>query len=295
MKRHLILLCILFSLGCTSTSLATKVQQTQNHQAPKHVILISMDGAAPYVIAKSDMPTFKSMAQQGAVSWTAQTINPSITLPSHTSMTTGVGPEIHGVLWNDWYPEKGIVQVPTIFSIAKAQGISTALVASKPKFRHLEIPKSLDHMEIVPKSAAGLAQSAIQAFKNQRPGLMMIHFRDADYAGHSYGWGSNQQKKALKDVDQALAQLLKMLTDLNLIQDTAIIISADHGGHAKTHGTNMKEDMTIPWLAYGYKVNKQVLNQEIRTVDTAATILWLMGISVPTELQGKPVSSAFNL
>lgn len=290
MSRFFILCSLIFSLGCTSTSLATKTQQI-----PKHVILISMDGAAPYVIDKSDMPTFKNMAKQGAVSWTAQTINPSITLPSHTSMTTGVGPEIHGVLWNDWFPEKGVVQVPTIFSIAKSKGISTALVASKPKFRHLEVPHSLDHLEIVPLSAPGLADAAMKVFKDQRPGLMMIHFRDPDYAGHSYGWGSTQQKKALHLVDQSLDKILKTLTDLNAMKDTLIIISADHGGHAKTHGTNMKEDMTIPWLAYGYKVHPSVMTQEIRTTDTAATILWMLGIAVPPEIQGKPVEAAFNL
>lgn len=262
---------------------------------PKHVILISMDGAAPYVIQKAEMPTFKDMAQKGAISWTAQTINPSITLPSHTSMVTGVGPEKHGILWNDWFPERGVVSVATIFSRAKAHGVKTALVASKEKFRHLEIPRSLDHLSIVSQSAPKLVDAAISVLKKEKPGLTMIHFRDPDYAGHSYGWGSSQQKAALNLVDQALAKLLKSLEELNIMKDTVIIISADHGGHGRTHGTNMKEDMTIPWLAYGYKVIPGLQPQEIRTIDTAATILWIMGIEIPASFQGKPVRSAFNL
>ena len=30
-----------------------------------------------------------------------------------------------------------------------------------------------------------------------------------------------------------------------------IIITADHGGHDRSHGTDMDEDMTIPMMFYG--------------------------------------------
>ena len=84
----------------------------------QHVFIISFDQGNPDLIQQSDMPTLHSMAADGARTWSAYTIVPSLTLPAHTSMLTGVGPQVHQVLWNDFQPDKGLVKVPTIFSLA---------------------------------------------------------------------------------------------------------------------------------------------------------------------------------
>ena len=69
------------------------------HAAPRaeHVFIVSFDGGNPDVMKKSAMPTFFAMAAQGAQTMKAQTIFPSLTLPSHTSMLTGVGPDKHQI------------------------------------------------------------------------------------------------------------------------------------------------------------------------------------------------------
>ena len=54
----------------------------------EHVFIISIDGGKPAVIAQSAMPVLNRLVREGACSWTATTIYPSITLPSHTSMLT---------------------------------------------------------------------------------------------------------------------------------------------------------------------------------------------------------------
>lgn len=261
---------------------------------PKRVIVISMDGAAPWVIAKTKLPILEKIASKGSSSWTAQTIYPSITLPSHTSMVTSVGPEVHGVLWNDYYPEKGVVQVPTMFGAAKAAGLKTAIVCSKPKFKHLQVPGTLDWFYLVNSDAKRVADKAIEVLQQEKPQLTLIHFKDPDAAGHAFGWGSTQQKMALQLVDQQLGRILSALEAAGMMADTTLIISADHGGHDRTHGTRKKEDMTIPWIAYGYGANQGPIKAEISTIDTAATSLWLLGINPPSSFQGKPVTGAFS-
>src|SRR5580693_2061824 len=77
----------------------------------EHVFIISIDGGKPAVIAQSDMPVLKQLVAEGAHTWVADTTYPSITLPSHTSMLTGVGPDKHRVLWNEWIPSNGLVKV----------------------------------------------------------------------------------------------------------------------------------------------------------------------------------------
>jgi len=59
-------------------------------------------------------------------------------------MLTGLGPQAHQILWNNFLPEKGLVKVPTIFSIAKQHGLVTAMFVGKEKFKQLELPGSLD-------------------------------------------------------------------------------------------------------------------------------------------------------
>jgi predicted AlkP superfamily pyrophosphatase or phosphodiesterase len=299
-------LLLLFTLALT----APAVQRAQ------HVFIISIDGGKPAVIQQSAMPVLKKLAAEGAHTWTANTIFPSITLPSHTSMLTGVGPDKHKVLWNDWIPSNGLVKVTTIFAEAKKTGLSTAMFVGKEKFRHLELPGSMDKFDY-DRAASGematnesgqvvmgkngtvlariVAKDAAIYIKETKPALCFIHLTDPDNSGHQYGWGSPEQIKAFGEVDAALDAILKSIRDAGIADESVILISADHGGHAKTHGSNSPEDMNIPWIAWGKGVKKNFeIKDPVKTFDTAATALWLLDVPRPASFDGKPVTSAFE-
>jgi hypothetical protein len=73
------------------------------------------------------------------------------------------------------------------------------------------------------------------------------------------------------------------------------LLTADHGGHGRTHGSERPEDVTIQWIAYGEGVRAGTeLPRGIRTMDTAGTALWLLGVGVPRDWTGAPVRSAFT-
>jgi arylsulfatase A-like enzyme len=74
----------------------------------------------------------------------------------------------------------------------------------------------------------------------------------------------------------------------------SVIVSADHGGHDKGHGTDDPRDVTIPWIAWGRGVRTARLSTSIQTMDTASTALWMLGLPEPTDWQGEPVLEAFN-
>jgi predicted AlkP superfamily pyrophosphatase or phosphodiesterase len=286
------------------------------HAAPRaeHVFIISVDGGKPAVIAESEMPTLKKLAAEGAVTWQASTIFPPKTLPSHTSMMTGMGPDKHQVLWNDYMPIRGFVKVPTIFSLLKANDPQavTGLFAGKVKFRHLWLDGSLDvfdfggpqtrapiagtpEIEKDKKPSQLVAKLASAWVKERKPALAFIHFSDPDTAGHKSGWGSPEQKEAFKVTDQALWQFIQALKEAGIADSSVVIISADHGGHDKTHGENIPDDMIIPWIAWGKGVKKGFsITAPVTTYDTAATALWLLDVPVPADFDGKPVISAFE-
>ena len=281
-----------------------------------HVFIISIDGGKPSVIEKSDMPVLRQIIAEGAHTWNAKTIFPSKTLPSHTSMLTGVGPKRHKVLWNDWIPRKGMVSVPSVFTEAKCANLSTAMFVGKVKFRHFLVSGIVDefcydkeHSGEVTKVVAGqtkavkegtvlskyVAADAARYIVQNKPNLCFIHFSDTDDVGHKYGWGSKQQMKAFADVDAALGVVFDAIHKAGIDHDTVVIITADHGGHAKTHGLNALDDMNIPWIVWGDHVKKDfTITAPVVTYDTAATALWVLGTPHPKHLDGYPVASAFE-
>ena len=281
----------------------------------EHVFIISFDGGKPAVIAESEMPVLKKMAADGAVTWKARTIFPSKTLPSHTSMLTGLGPGKHHVLWNNFEPDKGKILAPTVFTIARKADptLVTALFAGKMKFHHLWQADSLDRFDFKgPQTATPtvggadefektvnpaqtVAGSAAAYIVEKKPNLCFIHFPDPDAAGHKSGWGSPEQKEAFKVSDQALGQILRALNAAGIADSSVVIISADHGGHDKTHGLDIPDDMEIPWIAWGRGVKKgSAISAPVTTYDTTATALWLLGVPLPAELDGQPVKQAFT-
>jgi predicted AlkP superfamily pyrophosphatase or phosphodiesterase len=261
----------------------------------KHVFIISFDGGKPAVMKKSKMPLTMFMASKGAATWEAQTIFPSITLTSHASMLSGVGPEKHKVLWNDWRPQVGPFQFETSFQLAKRAGYKTALFAGKEKFKHFDIPGTLDKCEVPDYKASIVAKTAAKFIESEKPNLCFIHFADSDGAGHKYGWGSKEQVKSFEDEDEALKTIWKAIEKAGLAKNSVLILSADHGGHDKTHGSRSPEDMTIPWIAFGRKVKPaHQISVPVTTYDTAATALWLLGLPIPADWDGKPVKNAFQ-
>jgi predicted AlkP superfamily pyrophosphatase or phosphodiesterase len=282
----------------------------------EHVFIISIDGGKPAVIQQSKMPVLKKLVKEGACTWDAQTIKPSITLPAHTSMLTGVPAEIHHISWNDWRPTNGIVGVPTIFAAAKQAGLSTAMFVGKEKFRHLLQSNTVDEFYydksnavVVIKSDSGdkiykkegcifakmVATNAANYIVKNKPNLCFIHFTDPDTVGHEFGWGSPEQIKAFADVDAALGIVQKAIQQAGIARRSVIIITADHGGHGKGHSQGTTEDMTIPWIIWGQGVKKHfTITAPVNTCDTAATALWLLGVQPLTTMAGTPGISAFK-
>ena len=261
----------------------------------RHVLLISVDGLRPDALMQADAPVIKSLMKRGAYSLEAQTTLPSVTLTSHTSMMTGVPPLRHHVLWNDWQPEKGRIETQTIFDVAKAAGLTTAMFAGKDKFRHFEIPGRFDEFSVPGYPCQVVADAAVRCIVERQPALIMVHLAEPDGAGHSKGWMGPEYMEAIARADRAVGRLLAALDSAKIADSTAIIVSADHGGHEHTHGSAMAVDMTIPWIAAGAGVRAVgKLRPGIVTTDTAATVVALLGLAVPATWEGRPVTAALE-
>lgn len=263
------------------------------------VLIVSFDGLRPDAIAQANMINVMSLMQAGAYTLTAQTIMPSITLPAHSSMLVGTCPAKHIVRWNEYIPSNGYALGTDIFDLAHAAGMRTVMVVGKEKLQQITEPASLDYFAFVdntdkiedPYSIAQLANKQI----SQGFSLMFVHFPNGDLAGHDYGWMSRKQLEAYADDDVSFGYILETLKNKTMYDSTLIIITSDHGGHDTTHGINIPEDMTIPWIASGPGVLPMQLTTQVHTMDTAATAAFALGLPLPAEWDGVPIYEAFGL
>lgn len=284
--------------GLAPLAVTAPVSQPTDRALSKHVVVISIDGLRADAIEKAGAETLQRLMEEGAFSLEARTILPSITLPSHTSMLTGATPEMHGVLWNDeQVDELGIIETPTIFAVARQAGYETAAFFSKPKFQHLMAPGTLDYGQAPEGSGrwfAGYTARSVELYLDQRsPNLLFVHFGEPDYAGHTIGWGSSVYRMAVRRADGAVARVLRKAEETFGTGNYSVIVTADHGGHDRTHGTDAHEDVTIPWIAWGKGIQETTeLPAGIRTFDTAATALALLGLDLPASHAGRPVTTA---
>ena len=255
---------------------------------PPRVVIFSIDGLRPDALLQADAPVIAGLAARGASTWQAQTIMPSTTLPAHASMLSGYLPSAHGITWDDYRPEKGAIPVPTVFSVARAAGLRTVLVAGKEKFRQLDVPGMVQRFDLC---AGDDQEVATRAVGEALAGfdLMFVHLPQTDLAGHAQGWMSSAYFDAIAGADRAVGRVLAALP-----AGTTVIVTADHGGHDRNHGTTQSTDMLIPWVVAGPRVALRTLTTRVVTTDTAATAAWVLGLGLSGGATGRPVREAFE-
>jgi type I phosphodiesterase/nucleotide pyrophosphatase len=281
--------------GAATPPAAAHLAPKSGRAAIRHVVIISEDGLRPDALAGVRPPTHEAILKRAAYSLKAQTIRRASTLPSHAAMLSGFDIKEHGLYWNSWKPDRGFIQVPTVFDAAEKGGGKAAAFVGKQKLAHIARPGSVDVMSRPGYFCKKVVDDAARYFVAKRPAIEFIHFSDPDDLGHSDGWMSNPQLEAIRQTDRCLATLLDAVSAAGLDRETLFIISSDHGGHGHNHSGKIKEDRLIPWIAWGPGIRPgHRITSEISTVDTAATALWVLGYPPPAGMIGKPVVEAFE-
>ncbi len=254
------------------------------------VVILSLDGCRPDALTWSRTRNIMRFAAEGSRASRAFTIPLSLTLPSHSSMLSGYDMEHHGVTWNTPVPQNGYIKVPTIFAVAKATGLRTVMVMGKGKFLTLQLPDSLDEVHEVGGDEEGITDTAMFVARRKNFDLMFIHFPNPDLIGHIEGWMSAPYLDRVSKIDVLFGRLLAALPP-----ETTVIVTADHGGRDLGHGADIEVDRHIPWMIRGPNIRKgHVFSRRIETMDTAATALKVLGLSLQDGAQGQVVQEVFS-
>lgn len=268
-----------------------------------HVLIVSIDGLRPDCMLRAETPNLRALMSRGSFTMYARTTDIAITTPSHISMLTGVTPERHGILFNGDPPADAKILVPTIFDLAHDAGLSTAMAAGKRKFTLFTWTKHVDWSSIATEPAgpdAAVGTAAEQIVREHQPRLMLVHFPGADGSGHGIGWGTPEQMATIGKIDQALGGVLRAYDSAGLAGSTYIIVTADHGGSALSHGRDDVRSRYIPWIFVGpgvradYDLTRLGKGYDIATFDTFATACYILGLPIPPDSDGKPILPAFE-
>ena len=239
-------------------------------QTAKHVIFVTIDGLRPdfYLGSEWHTPNLRALMKDGAYAEGVNSVFPSMTYPSHTTIVTGVQPAKHGIFYNNMFTPDGApqqpywqdssIQVKTIWKAAKAKGMTVASLYwpvsanapvdynipdigslgdtvreqySLPQGFYAEVKKEV--FGGVDKIDAGknqnVAKIAAYVIQKSKPGLMTIHLFSVDHAEHVTGRQGAEVQEAVADADEAVGIIMDALKAAGIWENTVLFIGGDHG------------------------------------------------------------------
>lgn len=296
--RSLFSLCLcVLCLSCTSDRSTTP--------RAKHVILLGFDAMSAKGIQRAYTPNFNRMIDNGAISTKARCMRPTSSSQNWMSMVSGTLIEMHGVTDNDWQPDMHAIEpsvknkkglFPTIFDHIKTQRPEAKVYLF---YEWTEQDRMYD-ISVADKAVTGLdydqtLTQAIDAFFADKPEFLFVSINQTDHVGHESGHESEEYLATITHFDSIVGGLIDRLKETGLLDETVIIVTADHGGLGSSHGGDTEAEREIPIILYGGNVTKgKVLEHTNLICDIAATVGGLLGVSLPQECIGKFIGEAFE-
>lgn len=248
------------------------------------VLLILVDGMRPDSL--TNISQAQKIIHKSTYTFEAKTVVPSVTLPCHISLFHSVDPERHGTTTNVYMPQ--VRPIDGLFEVLSQNNKQCAMFYGWQQLRDISRPDSLVFSYFCSGKFIGRASmnnkitnAAIEYLTENETDFTFLYLGYTDWAGHQYGWMSKEYMEAIRNSWKNIEKVIESLSE-----DYAIIITADHGGHGRTHGTETPEDMTIPIIAMGknFTPGKKFENANIK--DIAPTITKLLCIEPNSEWEG---------
>lgn len=251
----------------------------------KKVVLISIDGTRADAVTQCGSPFVDFLMKNGTYCLNEITVYPSVTLPCHYSMTHGIPPTRHGMTVNFYTPP--VRPVAGIFEIVNGYGGKVAMCSNFVTLRDLASPEAV-HVSYFLKMAHYeeedhmVAEKALEFLKTETPDIMFVHMVDTDHYGHDHGFMSDKYIERMRIAYDLAQKIYEAAKD-----DYVVIVTSDHGGHDRIHGTDMKEDMFVPFFMVGEGVKKAHELKDMCIIDVTSTIADVMGVPQLQFWEGK--------
>ncbi|WP_268034782.1 alkaline phosphatase family protein [Algoriphagus sp. PAP.12] len=214
----------------------------------QYVILISLDGFRYDYVERFQPPNISRFIENGTAAEGLIPSFPSKTFPNHYTIVTGMKPEHHGIVDNNFYhPQKGLQysisnrEIITdgswyggtpIWVLAEQNEITSAsyyFVGSEADVQGIHPTYYFDYDGSVPNlTRVSQVFDWLQLPENERPKLITMYFSDMDDTGHRFGPNNDEElKKTLYRLDHELGALFEGVKSLDL--PINIVLVSDHG------------------------------------------------------------------
>ena len=249
------------------------------------VLLILVDGMRPDSL--EGISCVESLKKKASYSLNAKTVCTSDTLPCHMSLFHSVDPSVHGTLTNTYTPPAN--PVTGLLELLRKHGKKSAMFYSWEQLRDVARPGSLAHSYFYSCKdhdgedyVSACTVAAWEYIMRKEPDFTFLYLAMPDDIGHKQGWMSDAYLWSVALCWDNIERILNRLPE-----DYTVIITADHGGHDKTHGSADPQDIHIPLFLLGkdFAPGKDLSGATIK--DIAPTVASLLGLDIPSSWEGK--------
>ena len=244
----------LFAVAWRAQSIAPVITVDHGPNAPgqlskPYVVLVSLDGFRYDYAKKYHAEHLLALAADGASAPEGMLPSyPSITFPNHYSIVTGLYPDHHGIVANDFYDparkqtysnsmagkdlaDGSWYDGTPLWVLAEQQGMRSASFFWVGSETDVQGVRPSYYLRYDSKFPNGKRVEQVLAWLHlpaeQRPHMITLYFSDTDGAGHRYGPDSPQVADAVHLLDDEIGKLMKGIKESKLPVD--LIVLADHG------------------------------------------------------------------
>ena len=245
----------------------------------KHVILVGIDGAGNFY-RNTAAPTIRRVMAAGAGTDMCLTAVPTDSAQCWGSMLMGVTCKIHG-LHNDKLSAAtstlATEEHPTIYRMIR-RARPNARMGCFSNWSPI-ITGLLDDEQTVTATCddGPLCDRICDYVKAEKPNFLFIQFDSVDGAGHAHGYGSENHLAQINICDGYADRIYNACAEAGILEDTLFIITADHGGYGRGHGSDTDEEKWIFVAMEGRTINKgQISFMQVK--DFPAIVAHALGI-----------------
>lgn len=289
-----------------------------------NVLIITIDtlradhlGCYGFSLART--PAIDKLAAEGVRCADAIAAAP-ITMPSHSSIFTGLFPPAHGVRDNGAYALGD--DAVTLAERLRTAGYTThAFVSALVLNRRYNLDQGFETYDddlwaeddpklfmIRERQAPKTADRFLAWFDRwdqDKPFFTWVHFFDPHQPYHpspaDAALAPSPYDAEIAGVDREIGRIVERLRSRRVLDDTLLIVTADHGESLGEHGEKTHAifvyDATlhVPLiLRYPRKLDARVYDAPVRSVDIMPTVLGILGLPGDRPTDGRDLGDAFR-
>ena len=222
-------------------------------QKQHYVVLVSLDGFRWDYAEREKATHLLALGKQGV--WAPQGMLPSfpsLTFPNHFTLVTGLYPEHHGLVANNFYDEARKARYAIsdatavtdgswysgtpLWNLAESQGMraaclfwpgSEATIAGQQPTWYARFDAKTEATDAVQQARIDNAIALLKLPAAERPHLITIYYSEPDHEGHQYGPDAPETRAAELKMDAMVGRLKTALDATRLPID--LVVVSDHG------------------------------------------------------------------